>query len=106
MPNVCSAAHDKEADDNFQKNREELLRGDEGNDRENGSKNDRKKKRKRSAWRLSDEKEDQAGSESQDRTNSAAKKSGLCRRAHGSNENKISDGWRGGAWLRVEGGIS
>jgi hypothetical protein len=22
------------------------------------------------------------------------------------NENKISDGWRGGAWLRVEGGIS
>src|SRR3981081_3330447 len=25
---------------------------------------------------------------------------------HGSNENKISDGWLGGAWLRVEGGIS
>ncbi len=23
-----------------------------------------------------------------------------------SNENKISDGWRSGAWLRVEGGIS
>jgi hypothetical protein len=26
--------------------------------------------------------------------------------AHRSNENKISDGWRGGAWSRVEGGIS
>ena len=26
--------------------------------------------------------------------------------AKASNENKISDGWRGGAWLRVEGRIS
>src|SRR6266446_482594 len=26
--------------------------------------------------------------------------------AHAPNENKISDGWREGAWLRVEGGIS
>ena len=25
---------------------------------------------------------------------------------HGSNETKISDGWRGDTWLRAEGGIS
>jgi hypothetical protein len=29
-----------------------------------------------------------------------------CVREHTPNENKMSDGWRDGAWLRVEGGIS
>ena len=87
MPNICSAAHDKEANNNFQKNRKELLGCDECNDREN----DREKKRKRSAWRLSNEKEHKAGCESQDCANSAAKKSNSRRRAHGSNENKMSD---------------
>jgi hypothetical protein len=106
MPKIGSSAEDKKPNNNLEQNREQLLCGDEHNDSKNASENDGEKQREGSTWRLRDEEKNEAEATPHKSAGAAAEKPDSHRLAHGSNENKISDGWRGGASLRVEGGIS